>query len=68
MSGYSASVVHRAYATMNQGIKRPFCLNAHKVADLAAFPIQSVENEALNMTQTSDSGLLFFIVFLFVFN
>ena len=32
---------------MSRGIKRPFCLDAHRVTDLAAFPIQSFENEAL---------------------
>ena len=55
--GWSASVVHRAYLTMSQGIKRPFCLDAHRVTDLAAFAIQSFENEALTwliMPQTSD--------------
>ena len=41
---------------MSQGIKRPFCLDADWVTDLAAFPIQSFENEALIwliMPQTS---------------
>ena len=38
---------HRAYTTKIQGIKRPFCLNTHRVADLALFPIQSVENKVL---------------------
>ena len=47
MSGWSAGVVHRAYTTMSQGIKRPFCLDSHRVTDLAAFSIQSFENEAL---------------------
>ena len=28
-------------------MKRLFCLDAHRVTDLAAFPIQSVKNEAL---------------------
>ena len=58
VSGWSASVVHRAYVTMSQGIKRPFCLDAHRITDLAVFPIQSFENETLTwliMPQTSDS-------------
>ena len=80
--GWSASVVHRAYATMSQRIKRPFCLDAHRVTDLAAFPIQSFANEALTwliMPQTSGSfkfltssfvpplSLLILFVFVFVF-
>ena len=50
--------VRRVYTTKIQGIKRPFCLDAHRVTDLAAFAIQSFENEALTqliMPQTSGS-------------
>ena len=49
---------------MNQGTKRSFYLDAHSVTDLAAFAIQSFDNEALTrltMPQTSGSlkfGLL----------
>lgn len=33
--------MHRAYVTTIQGTKRPFCLNAHRLTDIAAFPIVS---------------------------
>ena len=67
VSGWSASIVHTAHATMSHGIKRPFCLDANRVTDWATFPIQSFENEALtqlNMPQTS--GSLKFWLLLFV--
>ena len=46
---------------MSQGIKRPFCLDVHRVTDLEAFPIQSFESEALSrliMSQTSGGNRL----------
>ena len=43
----TASIVRRVYGQKIQGIKKQFCLDAHRVTDLPAFPIQSTENEAL---------------------
>ena len=38
-SGWSASIVHKAYATMSQDIKRPFCLESHQGAiNVKVFP------------------------------
>ena len=39
---------------MSQRIKRPFCLDAHRLTDLAAFAIQSFENETLTEDPNSD--------------
>ena len=39
---------------MSQSIKRPFCLDDHRVIDLAAFVIQSFETETLTEDTNSD--------------
>ena len=40
--------MHRAYVTTIQGTKRPFCLNAYRLTDIAAFPIVSRVEWPLN--------------------
>ena len=69
VSGWSASIVHRVHATMSKCIKRPFCVDVHRVTDLAAFASQSFDNETLTwliMPQTLGS-LKFWLLLLLLF-
>ena len=72
LSVWSANILHMAYATKIQGIMRTFCLNAQRVTDSAAFPIQSVENEVptqgwSSLRHQADIGVILVLLFFLLF-